>query len=677
MPNGGSKTKTLAPEDYIAADAAEMPTDFEIDGVTYGVKKITGAGHYLRHIWHGTVKGVYENPQTGVTSYAWTYIYSPTEQDAAAFIEFYTYSRSGAEKMPPAGQWDRRGSRIWLNGTEIEAPQWNQPDKDIPQNSDTEGLSNENFTARPATPIHLNAGWNKVFMKLPYVDNGGTKRNKWQFTFVVTDTEGRDALEGLIYSPSASIDTEAEKLSDLILEARNAVKAKISDLPGFYVSTELDVNLLAKADEIEATLGSEMSAEERAAQRAELQQLLDAFLDGYTAAGLSQPKAGVYYYMYTPMRESRYPTDINGGLHGSTTATEASAWTFIEREDGTYDIVNYSTKNYVNTEAPNNSQIKTGTSAPASGWELKSAATEGHVIIVNGSSQFNQTNNATHGYNVFNWGNGTNTDDTGCQYLFAVAELDDQPATEAPTPAVTITESIMGTTMPYMLTEEEAEKVFALESFTVAIDVTMGSSISGRGVFVGAAEPSVPATSTATPVATPYFAFGYHGEKLSHLASTKEGDRFTARNTALSANGNSKVVYVVDRTTAGGGTLSFYANGILDTQNTYPLIGYELPAFCDIKNNHPAANIYIGGSMAGNSAIELCNGTIHSVQFFDTALTAEQVAAIKYTDLTQSAINEVEAPSAAETIYDLQGRKLDRVTSPGIYIINGKKSLVK
>ena len=30
-----------------------------------------------------------------------------------------------------------------------------------------------------------------------------------------------------------------------------------------------------------------------------------------------------------------------------------------------------------------------------------------------------------------------------------------------------------------------------------------------------------------------------------------------------------------------------------------------------------------------------------------------------------------------ETIYDLQGRKLDNITSPGIYIINGKKVFVK
>lgn len=423
IPNGGSKVRKLAPENYLTADAATMPTTFDVNGTTYGIKKITGAGHYLRHIWHGTVKGVYENPQNNMTAYAWTYIYSPVEQDAAAFIEFYTYSRSGNETGPVANKWDRRGSRIWLNGEEIPAPDWVQPNKSIVQNHTTEGLTNENFTARPATPIHLNQGWNKVFLKLPHVDNGGTARDKWQFTFVIVDSEGKDALDGLVYSPTASIDKTAEALADLILEARNAVKSKIRDIPGYYASSDFDVELLAKADEIEATLGSEMSAEDRAKQKRELEDLLETFLAGYAAVGLSQPKPGMYYNMCSTLRGNRYPTEVNGGVNGATNASEASAWTFELRNDGTYNIVNYATGNFINTTAPNNTQIKTGPVEPSTGWELKLAATEGHVIIVNGTSQFNQTNNANQGYNIFNWGNGDNTTDTGCQFSFSETDL--------------------------------------------------------------------------------------------------------------------------------------------------------------------------------------------------------------------------------------------------------------
>ena len=42
-----------------------------------------------------------------------------------------------------------------------------------------------------------------------------------------------------------------------------------------------------------------------------------------------------------------------------------------------------------------------------------------------------------------------------------------------------------------------------------------------------------------------------------------------------------------------------------------------------------------------------------------------------------TAIEEVEAESEAEGIYDLSGRKLEGIYSPGVYIVNGKKVLVK
>ena len=35
----------------------------------------------------------------------------------------------------------------------------------------------------------------------------GTGRDKWQFTFVLTDTEGKNALDGIVYSPSKAMDS--------------------------------------------------------------------------------------------------------------------------------------------------------------------------------------------------------------------------------------------------------------------------------------------------------------------------------------------------------------------------------------------------------------------------------------------------------------------------------------
>lgn len=198
FPNGGNPALQFPPE---TCQDDVLPETFTYQGRTYGTTLATGAGIYLRHIWHPVVPSYYADPQQNQTAYAWTYVYSPKRQQVGAQIEFYTYSRSGNEWGPQAGAWDRRGSKVWLNGVEIPAPVWEQPEKDIRQDHATEGLTNENLTARPVVQLELKKGWNKVFMRLPHADCGGTKRDKWQFTFVLTDTSGKQAAEGLIYSP--------------------------------------------------------------------------------------------------------------------------------------------------------------------------------------------------------------------------------------------------------------------------------------------------------------------------------------------------------------------------------------------------------------------------------------------------------------------------------------------
>lgn len=353
MPNGGNPAAVLAPEQYIGKD--EVPTSFEIDNNSYKATLATGAGIYLRHIWHGTVKGFYSNPQNNMTAYAWTYVYSPEEQDAGAFIEFYTYSRSGAEKAPDAGKWDRRGSRIWLNGSEIPAPEWAQPGKNIPQDHDTEGLSNENFTARPPVQIRLRKGWNQVFMKLPHANNGGTGRDKWQFTFAVTDTEGRDALDGLVYSPSKSMNGEPEEPKP------------------------------------------------------------------------NQPVDGLAYFLSTPNRGNRYATSKGAGneIIGEAATSEAAQWRFVKRADSDWNIVNVADGSYVSPVADNNTALRTTTAVPDAGWGLLPSDDENCVIIVSGTTQWNQTN-AGLGWKVYNWGYGSltageyRTNDTGCQYVLTL-----------------------------------------------------------------------------------------------------------------------------------------------------------------------------------------------------------------------------------------------------------------
>lgn len=193
FPNGGDTNKILPPE------TEGCKAIYTLDGKEYGTRVATGAGIYLRHTWGGIVPSHFATPQTGTTAYAWTYIYSPVAQKAGAQIEFQNYGRSERDYAPDAGKWDRRGSRLWLNGNEILPPAWDNSGKAIDNEKE---LLNENFTARPITPIELRKGWNKVFMKLPNNPDGGIRLNKWMFTFVVTDSEGRNALDNIIYVPN-------------------------------------------------------------------------------------------------------------------------------------------------------------------------------------------------------------------------------------------------------------------------------------------------------------------------------------------------------------------------------------------------------------------------------------------------------------------------------------------
>ena len=200
FPNGGNSAAEFAPEKHATTCAmCNIPNTFTHEGKTYGTGVATGAGIYLRHTWgHSIIKAYYESPSFNNTAYAWTYVYSKKKQEVGAVIEFQNYSRSEQDPAPTAGNWDLYGSKIWVNGEEIEAPDYENAGVAI-SNKEVE-LKNENFPARKPIAVTLNKGWNKVFLKLPYV-NAGYRLDKWMFTFVLTDLEGRNAVEGLVYSP--------------------------------------------------------------------------------------------------------------------------------------------------------------------------------------------------------------------------------------------------------------------------------------------------------------------------------------------------------------------------------------------------------------------------------------------------------------------------------------------
>ncbi|MBQ5616498.1 MAG: family 20 glycosylhydrolase, partial [Bacteroidaceae bacterium] len=421
FPNGGDMNASFAPE------TEGLKESYTVNGTTYGTGIATGAGIYLRHTWgNNTVPTYYGTTNhNNVTSYAWTYVYSDKAQTVGAQIEFQNYGRSEKDSAPDAGKWDRKGSRIWLNDSEILPPTWDNTGVGINNEVD---LKNENFTARKPIQVTLKEGWNKVFIKLPYVGASGVRLNKWMFTFVLTDLDGKNAVEGLVYSPNKRMDVVAEQLGATITEIKREIANSTGEQPGQY-SPEFANDVNAVIAEIEATLDTTMNEEERAAQLAQLNAAFETFKASLATAKINQPKASnsevsYYYTMCTPQRENRYASSngANAEMTGNTTVTDASKWKFTLRNDGKYNIINKSNGTYVSPASSNNTALRTQTNEPASGWELKEAATQGLFIIVSGSAQFNQTNNSGLGYKVYNWGSGTNTTDTGCQYLITEVE---------------------------------------------------------------------------------------------------------------------------------------------------------------------------------------------------------------------------------------------------------------
>ena len=416
FPNGGDMNATFAPE------TEGLKEYYTVNGTTYGTGIATGAGIYLRHTWgNNTVPTYYGSTNySNSTAYAWTYIYSDKAQTVGAQIEFQNYGRSEKDTAPDAGKWDRKGSRIWLNDTEILPPTWGNTGVSINNEVD---LKNENFTARKPVEVTLKQGWNKVFIKLPYVGASGVRLNKWMFTFVLTDLDGKNAVEGLVYSPNKMLDEAAEQLLATIEEAKKYIAETTGDAIGRY-NPSLANGLNNVIGEIELTLNDIMTSEERAQQLTALNAALAAFKTALTTAEINQPKADAYYTMCTPQRDNRYATSngANAEMTGNATVTDASKWKFVTRTDGKLDIVNYANGTYISPASSNNTALRTVASSPASGWEIKAAATDGLCIIVSGNVQFNQTQSGL-GYKVYNWGDGTNTTDTGCQYLFEETEV--------------------------------------------------------------------------------------------------------------------------------------------------------------------------------------------------------------------------------------------------------------
>ncbi|MCM1108934.1 MAG: beta-N-acetylhexosaminidase [Clostridium sp.] len=663
FPNDGNADMQFPPETEGLKDA------YEWNGGIYSTGMATGAGIYLRHTWGGTIPTYFQNPQTNTTAYAWTYVYSPTEREAGALVEFQNYGRSENDRAPEAGKWDRKGSRLWVNDEEIMPPVWDNTGVGI--NSEVD-LRNENFAARAPERIHLRKGWNKVFMKLPYNPNG-LRLAKWMFTFVLTDMEGRDAMEDLIYSPNKCMDDAAEQVAAAIAEARKERNASVrEDVVGYYPE-ELAADLDAVLDEVNATLeNADMTPEERAGQISRITEALETFRIRCETSAVNQPREGVWYQLICTARGGRFATahGIDADIVGETGTSVASVWKFISREDGGYDIVNYSDGSYISPAAAYNTALKTVAEVPSTGWEIKRSNVTGRVIIVNGTAQFNQTNNGSLGWKVYNWGGGENTSDDGCQYT--IEEADDLPEEVTLPPSIlTLTNLEFDGTSPWRIPDDKAKPVLEAEALTVAVDFTLQNN-SSEMTLVGSSCSTVDQAFVGVNVASNNYGVRYNNG----------GGRYTTSATVGTARHQIVVTMQPDAP-----QYAYYIDGTKSRDVT----SGDCVAFGRVAG---IDGLYIGGLVCSDNANKYpLYGTVHSVQFFPESLSAQQVALIRYDELTPTGIAVV--PGSVSTpisvhdgiircdvpfaVYTLSGTHLpsgSRLPS-GLYVVRAEAKTFK
>lgn len=160
----------------------------EIEISKYGEKKSgllqVGGTIIFRHWWAPLITGAISNPEDSTTWYASTKLWSEYDRREEFWIGFNNFSRSQAPETPPSQNWDYKGSKVWVNGIEIKAPDWKQSGHKVDLETP---LVDESYEFRQPTLIQLKKGWNDILIKAPvgsFTPTSWQNPVKWMFTFV-------------------------------------------------------------------------------------------------------------------------------------------------------------------------------------------------------------------------------------------------------------------------------------------------------------------------------------------------------------------------------------------------------------------------------------------------------------------------------------------------------------
>lgn len=164
-----------------------------------------------------------------------------------------------------------------------------------------------------------------------------------------------------------------------------------------------------------------------------------------------------WYTLSTPLRDYRYLCENGSDLIGNSETDgyfPKAHWKFVDRADGTVNIINRADGKYIDpTSAPSSSsEVKLSVDEPSKGWKIDYANTHGMITILTAdkSVQLNQTQSGMN-YKIVNYIGGRS--DTGCQFL--ATEVSGEPLAETAIPS---TYAIPETSAP------EQPKYYAIRS---------------------------------------------------------------------------------------------------------------------------------------------------------------------------------------------------------------------
>lgn len=427
-------------------------------------------------------------------------------------------------------------------------------------------------------------------------------------------------------SITPTTEEDAQKLLDRFA-SRNAIATVINSLEGLTIGTgtgaytaENAAALRKGVEEAYALLATDATADQLSAKSAELQKLLTELLPKINMPTASTTGDEHWYKLSTPRRAGLYLSSggVGAGITGVADNNYANTmWKFVKRADNTFDIVNRNDNSYINPSAANNTQISTSAAAPSTGWKLSYTDAAGTYIITNGTNvQLNQTTLSGQGYPLYNWGGGSNRSDTGCQ--FAIEEVTGLPDVEPSNePIVTLRDITLDGQAPYKIADEEAQKVFACPTVTVAIDFTL-SSATGEQILVGSSnsKASAPASTAGSDICAV-------GVVNGNTIRVRNEAGYYSRSTTTVGTARHQIVITMQ---GANPAYSYYLDGTKLTdiavanQNIFGTV-------------NGVDGLYLGGTVFSDNANYLpAAGTIHSVRFYNHSMSAAEVAAITYDD---------------------------------------------